>query len=154
MSREDLSDTLCEVCKDYADIEGVSINTNQFNLCEGSYCGNTADRYLDDDPFTYLKFNVILYGILDDCVGMNIDERTLRYLRSLMENLIYECIVDGRIHQSNIPSFTVEQDNDNINNILINPADKKTCYMVRNTDYEMCHPFSYTDIKKVEINYE
>jgi len=43
---EDMQEELCEYCEFTRD--GQSVNTNQFNLCEGRSCPQAYERYLKE----------------------------------------------------------------------------------------------------------
>jgi len=43
---DDQQERLCEICEDC--IFGHSVNTNQYNMCEGSHCDDAFEYYIDE----------------------------------------------------------------------------------------------------------
>jgi len=61
---ESLDDTLCDYCPK-TEYGTCSVNTNQYNLCEGYHCDDAYENYKDDfenEMETKMKHNKVIFS--------------------------------------------------------------------------------------------
>lgn len=124
---DNITDDVCEYCESYHD---TPMNTNQYNMCEGSFCKEMTDCYLEDYPFTSIKFLILVSELMEDCFrnGFSVSD-----IRTKIHEFIFECVLDGRIHPSNVPSFILEDDD----GLKFIPVHSKTLNMTNDFDFDM-----------------